>query len=83
MLDIEHGTFPFVTSSNTLITAAAGCGIPISKIKQKIGIIKSILIKSRLRTFCNRNIKLYWRYNSRKRTRIRFNNKKTKKNWLA
>ncbi|ACH94663.1 adenylosuccinate synthase [Borrelia recurrentis] len=41
MLDIEHGTFPFVTSSNTLITAAAGCGIPISKIKQKIGIIKA------------------------------------------
>lgn len=41
MLDIEHGTFPFVTSSNTLITAATGCGIPISKIKQKIGIIKA------------------------------------------
>nr|AAV66080.1 adenylosuccinate synthetase [Borrelia hermsii] len=41
MLDIEHGTFPFVTSSNTLITAATGCGIPISKIKPKIGIIKA------------------------------------------
>ncbi|AHH03407.1 Adenylosuccinate synthetase [Borrelia nietonii YOR] len=41
MLDIEHGTFPFVTSSNTLITAATGCGIPISKIKQKIGVIKA------------------------------------------
>ncbi|AHH10593.1 Adenylosuccinate synthetase [Borrelia coriaceae ATCC 43381] len=41
MLDIEHGTFPFVTSSNTLITAATGCGIPISKITQKIGIVKA------------------------------------------
>nr|BAL46142.1 adenylosuccinate synthetase [Borrelia sp. tAG158M] len=41
MLDIEHGTFPFVTSSSTLITAAVGCGIPTSKIKQKIGIIKA------------------------------------------
>ncbi|WP_421622750.1 adenylosuccinate synthase [Borrelia sp. MN22-0132] len=41
MLDIEHGTFPFVTSSNTLITATTGCGIPISKIKEKIGIVKA------------------------------------------
>ncbi|AWG42798.1 adenylosuccinate synthase [Candidatus Borreliella tachyglossi] len=41
MLDVEHGTFPFVTSSSTLIAAAAGCEIPISKIKHKIGIIKS------------------------------------------
>uniref|UniRef100_E5F135 Adenylosuccinate synthetase n=1 Tax=Borrelia persica TaxID=44448 RepID=E5F135_9SPIR len=41
MLDIEHGTFPFVTSSNTLITAATGCGIPILKIKHKIGIVKA------------------------------------------
>ncbi|UGQ16104.1 MULTISPECIES: adenylosuccinate synthase [unclassified Borrelia] len=41
MLDIEHGTFPFVTSSSTLITASVGCGIPVSKIKQKIGIVKA------------------------------------------
>ncbi|UER67598.1 adenylosuccinate synthase [Borrelia sp. BU AG58] len=41
MLDIEHGTFPFVTSSSTLITAAVGCGIPASKIKQKIGVVKA------------------------------------------
>ncbi|ASQ29203.1 adenylosuccinate synthase [Borrelia miyamotoi] len=41
MLDIEHGTFPFVTSSNTLIVAATGCGIPISKITQRIGIVKA------------------------------------------
>ncbi|BDU62902.1 adenylosuccinate synthetase [Candidatus Borrelia fainii] len=41
MLDIEHGTFPFVTSSNTLITATIGCGIPISRIKEKIGIVKA------------------------------------------
>ncbi|BCR21032.1 Adenylosuccinate synthetase [Borrelia miyamotoi] len=41
MLDIEHGTFPFVTSSNTLIVAATGCGIPISKITQRIGIVQA------------------------------------------
>ena len=41
MLDIEHGTFPFVTSSNTLIASATGCGIPLSKITQKIGIVKA------------------------------------------
>ncbi|BCR21850.1 adenylosuccinate synthase [Borrelia sp. HM] len=41
MLDIEHGTFPFVTSSNTLIASATGCGIPMSKITQKIGIVKA------------------------------------------
>ncbi|WKC57978.1 adenylosuccinate synthase [Borrelia sp. P9F1] len=41
MLDIENGTFPFVTSSSTLIIAAVGCGIPVSGIKQKIGIVKA------------------------------------------
>ncbi len=42
LLDIDHGTYPYVTSSNTV--AAAGCvsaGIPISKIGKTIGVMKA------------------------------------------
>lgn len=42
MLDIEFGTYPFVTSSNTLTSGAcAGLGIAPSKIKEVIGISKA------------------------------------------
>jgi adenylosuccinate synthase len=40
-LDIDHGTYPFVTSSNTSIgSVAAGSGIPLNKIDEIIGITK-------------------------------------------
>lgn len=42
LLDIDHGTFPYVTSSNT--TSGAGCtgtGIPPQKIGSVIGIVKA------------------------------------------
>ncbi|MEM4189695.1 MAG: adenylosuccinate synthase [Candidatus Caldarchaeum sp.] len=42
LLDIDHGTYPYVTSSNTV--AAAGCvstGIPISKISEIVGVMKA------------------------------------------
>ncbi len=42
LLDIDHGTYPYVTSSNTV--AAAGCvstGIPPSKIRKTIGVMKA------------------------------------------
>jgi adenylosuccinate synthase len=42
LLDIDHGTFPYVTSSNT--TSGAGCtgtGVPPSKINRVIGIAKA------------------------------------------
>jgi len=42
MLDIDHGTYPFVTSSNTTIGGAcAGLGIPPSKIDRVVGVAKA------------------------------------------
>jgi adenylosuccinate synthase len=42
MLDIDFGTYPFVTSSNTITAAACtGLGIPASSIREVIGIIKA------------------------------------------
>jgi len=40
-LDIDHGTYPFVTSSNTSVgSVAAGSGIPLNKLDEIIGITK-------------------------------------------
>jgi len=42
MLDIDHGTYPYVTSSNTLAgQAAAGSGIGVNAIGYVLGITKS------------------------------------------
>jgi adenylosuccinate synthase len=42
MLDIDHGTYPFVTSSNTLAgSAAAGAGLPPQLIGRAIGLTKA------------------------------------------
>ena len=42
MLDIDHGTFPFVTSSNTIpAIAAASIGIRPSKIGHILGVVKA------------------------------------------
>lgn len=42
MLDIDHGTYPFVTSSNsTAGGASAGTGLPPSSIHSTIGVIKA------------------------------------------
>ena len=41
-LDIDHGTYPFVTSSNTVSgNAAAGCGIGPNRLDRIIGILKA------------------------------------------
>ncbi|MBQ9451691.1 MAG: adenylosuccinate synthase [Desulfovibrio sp.] len=41
-LDIDHGTYPFVTSSNTVAgNAAAGCGIAPSALTRVVGIVKA------------------------------------------
>ena len=41
-LDIDHGTYPFVTSSNTVAGGAcAGCGIAPSDIDRIIGVVKA------------------------------------------
>ncbi|MDF3130575.1 adenylosuccinate synthase [Kiritimatiellaeota bacterium B1221] len=42
MLDIDHGSYPFVTSSNTTSGGAAtGTGIPPNKIQDVIGVVKA------------------------------------------
>ena len=42
MLDIDYGTYPFVTSSNTVSAGVSvGLGIPPTKIKHVIGIVKA------------------------------------------
>lgn len=42
MLDIDHGTYPFVTSSNSSVGGACtGAGIPPSAINATIGVIKA------------------------------------------
>ena len=41
-LDVDHGTYPFVTSSNTLAGgAASGCGVGPMKISKVLGIAKA------------------------------------------
>jgi adenylosuccinate synthase len=41
-LDIDHGTYPFVTSSNTLAPAALlGSGVPLQAVERVIGIMKA------------------------------------------
>ncbi|TAL39373.1 MAG: adenylosuccinate synthase [Spirochaetes bacterium] len=45
-LDIDHGTFPFVTSSNTTIGGAlTGTGLPPFAIKEVIGITKAYVTR--------------------------------------
>ncbi len=42
MLDINHGTYPYVTSSSTITAGVSvGLGIPPSKINRVIGIVKA------------------------------------------
>ncbi len=42
LLDVDHGTYPFVTSSNTLPCAASsGTGMPIKEIGYILGIVKA------------------------------------------
>src|SRR3989344_865337 len=42
LLDIDHGTYPYVTSSSTTIGGACtGTGLPASSIKDVIGIVKA------------------------------------------
>ena len=42
LLDLDHGTFPFVTSSNsTSLGMPAGCGVPAKFVDKFIGVIKA------------------------------------------
>lgn len=42
MLDVDHGTYPYVTSSNTTIgSVCTGLGISFQKLKRVIGVVKA------------------------------------------
>ncbi len=42
LLDLDHGTFPFVTSSNaSSLGVGPGCGVPAAMIDKFIGIVKA------------------------------------------
>ena len=42
LLDLDHGTFPFVTSSNaSSLGMSAGCGVPAKKVDNFIGVVKA------------------------------------------
>ena len=42
LLDLDHGTFPFVTSSNSsALGMSAGCGVPAKYIDEFIGVVKA------------------------------------------
>ncbi|MBI2195090.1 MAG: adenylosuccinate synthase [Planctomycetes bacterium] len=42
LLDVDFGTYPFVTSSNTSVAcAASGSGVPPSRIQDVIGVVKA------------------------------------------
>jgi adenylosuccinate synthase len=42
LLDVDHGTYPFVTSSNVVSgQAAAGSGVGPGKIKYVLGLVKA------------------------------------------
>ena len=42
LLDLDHGTFPFVTSSNSsALGMAAGCGVPAKAVDKFIGVVKA------------------------------------------
>lgn len=42
LLDIDHGTFPFVTSSNSSsLGMSAGCGVPARMVNKFIGVVKA------------------------------------------
>jgi len=46
LLDVEHGTYPYVTSSHTTTTGVcSGLGIPVHAIKDVIGIFKAYVTR--------------------------------------
>ncbi len=42
LLDLDHGTFPFVTSSNSSsLGMSSGCGVPAQMVEKFIGVVKA------------------------------------------
>jgi adenylosuccinate synthase len=46
LLDLDHGTFPFVTSSNSSsLGMSAGCGVPAKMVDKLIGVAKAYITR--------------------------------------
>jgi adenylosuccinate synthase len=43
LLDVDHGTYPFVTSSNSGSGLTCGAGVPLSACKSTVGVIKAYM----------------------------------------
>jgi adenylosuccinate synthase len=45
LLDVDHGTYPYVTSSNSGSGLTAGAGVPLSACKSTVGVIKAYMTR--------------------------------------
>jgi adenylosuccinate synthase len=46
LLDLDHGTFPFVTSSNaSALGLGAGCGVPSKHVDRFLGVVKAYMTR--------------------------------------
>jgi len=84
MLDIDHGTYPYVTSSNPTIGGAlTGLGLSANKMGDVVGVVKAYTTRvgdGPFPTECEHGPeKKYWKFVERKWSRIWHNNRKTKK----
>ncbi len=58
MLDVDHGTYPFVTSSNpTAGGACTGTGVRPTKITRVIGVSKAYVTRVELRPVPDRTVR--------------------------
>ena len=46
LLDLDHGTFPFVTSSNaSALGLGPGCGVPSQRVERILGVVKAYMTR--------------------------------------
>ena len=72
LLDIDHGTYPFVTSSNTTAGGACtGAGIGPTRISEVVGVVKAYTTRVGNGSISHRTDRRYGRSDSGNRTRVR------------
>ena len=83
LLDIDFGTYPYVTSSNTICAGACtGLGVAPNQIGEVFGIFKAYCTRVGSWTISYRRIKSRWKIYATKRTGIWCYYRKKKKMWL-
>ncbi len=84
LLDVDHGTYPYVTSSNTIAGAAsAGAGIGPDGLQRCIGRRQSLLHSRRLWTLPHRGTRRARRETSKSGRRVRLDNGAAPAVWLV